>query len=535
MGLNSLHRFNYESKLRSFVDSKLGCEWSEKQPDSIVLNQLYRLMKFDKLSDKIYDHIIANIPHTEKEICDWIVKKLKLTITTATTLQDLLNVSSKRSIGRVLLYNRTYVDIGVIRRFWEDLTQEELAQDEAPMMNAKKLSFDRAMYQAIFQVVSTYCTIGDMLRITATSRLWHENIMNKSFISQCEAFRTFKLGYHALDYWYYQTSSQWYLTNLQILHINVSKKQIADEEFPKFKHKTIQYLASNKFHLQHCLPHLKSLKISGHDNTEPMHWDCDREWQLQKQNDKPLNFVVVESLYANFYSFIPNSYAILFDNCNISNNVINYYLENNVTKWFGLQKCYLLRKPRKYIEPSSAADIMKYTPQISLILIYTEYFSRIQYFLSSNSIYDKYILNVQMVVGYYQINSFLIELLTFFTKIKNMNEPKSIVCLFHLHREVVSRDEANNEAFHVRDFHLWDWIKEYREPIQKNACIKKFVIGILRDWGDYKTADCFDINTTSAKEIIHHCGMWAHVLYNIGKPLSTVSWQNEFNQIHQSF
>ena len=538
MGLNTLHRLDYESKLLSFVDFKARCDWPVDEPDTIVVNKVYRLMDKDaNFSNHVYDYMMKNIKHEEQDICNWIIDQLKLEDINVNKLQDLVNVSSKKAIASLLLFNRYYIDINVIRDILAELTTEQLNQDDAPLMNSKKFSFDRVMYKGVLQVFGNFCSFGDLLRISITNRLWHQNIMSKDFASQCQTFRTFKIGYNNVKYWYYKLSSQWYLTNLQVLHMNVSQDQLDEEDFPKLKQQTIQYLAADKFHFEDFLPNLKSLKISCRDNRDPMSLECNDKWQLQEQQTEALKFVVVEHLYVDYTEYIPKTNALLFENCNIVNGVLYYYIVSNVSKWVGVQRCYLLPKPRNYIRPSKPDDISKITPQVTLTFVYSEYWSRILFLLSSNSIYDKYILKLIIVMNYHDIKPSFINLLKFLIKVTNPNKPKSVSVLVHFNGNVVPQSDIIDYGYSSRDLMFWNFLQSKHAEIQNNANISKFFIGILRDWYDgfdFKTGDAFDLKTITKEQRVRHYQNWQDIMYKNDTPKSTVAWYNEFNQIEQS-
>ena len=530
------YSIDYESKLLSFVDSPERVDWPEEYPQTILTNKLYRLMKNDDILVKnVYDNITSNFSPKAENVCKSLQDKLNISSPKIKTLQDLVKIHGKRSIISLLIYDRKWVSFDTIRDILANLEDDVYEAENNPTINTKKLSFDSCFYVDIFMVLSKYLTIADLIRVSITSKHWHTSIMKKSFASNAQSFRTFTFTTKGLLSWNILYSTQWYLNNLTVLHINISNNQLKTMQFPEFQQQNIQYLDTHAFHCVKPLTKLKSLKIWG--NNERIRRDFVSKWTLQKNYNILLRFIVIHNVNFNYndHLYIPLAQSILFNKCPLRSTVIYNWITNDKVDCVTLQQCYLSRYHSMYLPPLTDSDICEHIPNTTFNLLYVESITKIWYILSSGSMYDKYISKLQLLLYYDDIIDDWADFCAFLTKFKNTNKPKEIGVF--LHHDGPASDVWDSIYFHCnkRDKIIWDWLKGNDSKIKSNSNVKHFFVGIIRTFGEEKRSYCFDIKTMDVTQYLNHQLCWDSVLYdNTDVDDNNVVWNNQFNKIIDS-
>ena len=476
---------------------------------------------------KVYNIFIKSLGKDTRHVCQSLQHKFHISQTYVLTLSDLVKIHGKRAIIEYLIYNRKYINIDLIRDCISQLSTSQHNKDYKQISQNRK----KWLNSDVFKVITSYLTIGDLLRFAIINRLWHHNIMNKSFVSNARIFRSFTLTLQALRNWS-MFSSRWYLNNLHVLHIDVDNDQLKDTHLPKFEQKTIQYLDTNSFYCTKPLYKLNALKIWG--NNKYMSSQCINKWQLQKQHTTAIQFIVLTNLYINSYSFIPCNKCILFDKTHLDMSVLKYFISNNHTKWIGIQQGHIFDNPNEWQPECTGANIMQHTPNTKLNLLYTGTWAQIQWLLKCNSLYDKYISHLNIVMHYKLIDKNMTATLTSVTKITNCNQPKSIAILLHHQGPIMTPAIAISTGCVERDEIVWNWIKYFAPRIQRNANITEFVIGLMRTDGQLKQSVCFDLKKISFRQQLKQEINWNDILYFHETDMNSNCWIKQFNKICNS-
>lgn len=532
--LHVLNRIDYEKILSSCVDSNGRCDWPEKESETMVLNKLYHMIQsHDTLGNRVYNLIVQSINKTpESKICEYVISKLEKSNVEANTLEQLTNVIPKCIIAGKLIYAKHIVKFEAIKSIVQELEAENIKDEVVPTITTSKFSFNK-LTNDVVSVVKNYCTITDLLRLSYLNRFWYAKIMKPILATKCESFQTFKLTSSKSRNYDNLYSSQWILTNLKTLHIHVSEDTLEKYSIPKFKQKTIQYLDSYKFHCIDYLPILKALQIRGDDT--PISDTCGRSWLIQKEKQKcPLIFTVINFIYLYRGLFIPRSKSLLFESCKLTHETITHFIRNQETEWVGIQNCWVVG-PYSYSKASPIADILKYKPNKKLNFFYSSAWNKLHLLLNSDSLYDKYVSDFQLVADYTDINKNTGKVLSLLANVQNYNEPKSVKMLFQYDGPVWDRKDRWIIDFEQLDAFVWGFIQDYFESIAADANIKSFVIGLIRTCGKYKTGVCFDLKQIkNADEQNKYFVAWNNVLYIAERHESADKWENEFHKIEQS-
>ena len=534
------HRINSEETLQSCVKWNDVTSWNDREPGIVVRNQLSRMINDDQtVGIRVYDIIIKSIDQTKlSELCNWVKKSLKIWNSNINTFDQLTNIVSKHIIAQSQIYVKHIVTIDTIKSIVETLEEENVTDNSEPVISQSPKSLDN-INKDVLSLLVNYLPIIDLLRVCYVNRLWYLNIMNSTLMSRYKACKTLKLTSKASRDYCIAYSSQWPYHDLKVLHIFASEDQLEESDVPKFTQQSIQYLDSPVFHCANALPHLRAIRIWGNDG--PISLAGGQSWLKQNDRESPLILTVIVWIYLYEGLFIPNTKSILFEGCVLNNDVIKRFICNKETVWIGIQDCELIGslEPwiRRHYTPTPTAEINKCQPNIKLNYIYSCDWNKIYSLLKTDSIYDKYVCDFQMICHYLQINADTIKVFQTLATVTNCNKPKSIRILFQFNGKTWNPKSKTRlfMDFNQMDACIWGFILEYYESIRGDANIDKFEIGLIRIDGDYKTGDLFDLKKfKDSKDEVAHYRAWNEILYIKEEHNSPTNWEKAREEIVQS-
>ena len=492
-----------------YVDWEAPSEWTDES-ETMVLNRLFRILQSG--DDTLADHICTMILNAMDDN-DWIEFKLDN--------DEKLDDWSRRELASALIYARKHVKLDTISDIIETLKQNKITDKTFFKISKKRVCMDRSLYKHLLLVVASFSDVPDLLRFSCVSRHWHSMIMNKEFGKSCLPWKTQTVSTYTTKNHCQYYSSKWYFSNVKVLNVSATSKELKKSKFPEFDCKTMQYLNSSTFHCKNYPPELKAVQYQGDDETLT-NYDYDN-WNIREKQKTPLKLIVFKSTIG-CVDDIGSSEAVLFHCSRVTSKHLAM-IGDSVTKWICYQHCAL----EIYADDApEIADttVSNYHPTTQLNIIRSGCDIT---FLGNGSLYDKHVSHLKMVMDHKRINEYLGLTLSLLANVTNVTKPKSIVLLFHYDD---SGKYGSKEQCCERDSYLFSWTLDNAAKIASNPNIAEFVVGILytRGWDNTKSGHLTDLKTEKQHILYKY---WNMVLY-CDEFFSPDPWEEEFAKIESS-
>ena len=429
---------------------------------------------------------------------------------------------SKRELVSALIYARKHVKFDTIYDIVQTLQQNKITDTTIFKISRKRFSLDRSLYEHLLLVVASFSAVPDLLRFSCVSRWWYSMIMKKEFGKSCLTFKTQTVSTYTTKNHCQYYSSKWYFSDVKALLVSATSKELKESKFPEFDCKTIQYLKSSTFYCKNYPPELKALQYLGNDET--VTGNDMANWDIREKQTTPLKLMVYKSDDQGHLGDIPSSEAVLFDDSLVTNEHIGI-IGDSVTKWICFQRCQFDAYLYAVLDATKHSTVSDYHPttQINFIDSGCDII-----FLGNESLYDKHVSHVKMVIDHESIDARIGSTLTLLANATNVNKPKSIVLLFHWE---VTPQYGAKEYCMERDSYLFNWTVDNADKIRYNPNIAEFVVGILLTdpWENTKSGHLTDLKKETQLSLYKY---WNMVLY-CDEFFSPDPWEEQFSKIER--